>query len=129
MPVGQGIGYRVPASNSALGRVLLSALPDPALAAWLDALQPVAHTPFTLLDKSRIQAAVIAVRHDGFAYVDQEAESGFRSIAVPVRRHDGAPVAALNIGARVERASAARMRDDFLPLLRREAEALGRVLI
>jgi IclR family pca regulon transcriptional regulator len=129
MPVGQGIGYRLPAFNSALGRVLLAALPDPDLDAWFAALEPVAHTPFTLLDKTLIRAAVISVRQDGFAYVDQEAEFGFHSIAVPVTRYDGAPVAALNIGARVERVSSERMRRAFLPLLVREAEALGRVLI
>ncbi len=129
MPVGLGIGYRLPACSSALGRALLCGLADADLDAWLARLTPTAQTPFTLLEKPQIRAAILQARSDGFSYVDQEAEFGFRSIAVPLHRYDGAPVAALNIGARVERASAEQMRGAFLDILRREANDLSRQLI
>jgi IclR family pca regulon transcriptional regulator len=39
----------------------------------------------------------------GYAYVANEVEAGFHSIVVSLRRWDGTPVAALNVGATIER--------------------------
>jgi IclR family transcriptional regulator, pca regulon regulatory protein len=129
LPVGVGIGYRVPAFCSALGRVLLAALDDAALDRFLAALRPTPETARTVLDKARLREAILTVRAHGFAFVDQEAEAGFRSIAVPVRRYDGVVVCALNIGARVERAPAETMLERHLPLLRETAAGLTTQLI
>jgi IclR family pca regulon transcriptional regulator len=129
LPVGIGIGYRLPAFCSALGRVLLAARDDPALDRFLAELRTAPQTGHTLLDKGALRAAILAVRAQGFALVDQEAEAGFRSIAVPVRRYDGRVVCALNIGARVERAPLATMLERHLPLLRETAAALATQLV
>ena len=129
VPAGAGIGYRLPAYCSALGRVLLAALPDPSLAAYLDSTALAAVTPHTLTDRPALLAAIARVRADGFAYVDGEAEYGFRSIAVPLRRFDGTAVAALNIGARVEQADQATMLGRHLETLRSEAAELSGHLV
>jgi IclR family pca regulon transcriptional regulator len=129
LPVGIGVGYRLPAFCSALGRVLLAALDDAALEGFLARLQPVPQTERTVLDKPQLRAAVLAARRQGFAFVDQEAESGFRSIAVPIRRYDGVIVCALNVGARIERASAETMHEVVLPLLLRSATELKNQLV
>jgi IclR family pca regulon transcriptional regulator len=57
--------------------------------------------------------------------VDQEAEAGFRSVAVPLKRFDGTVVAAINIGARVEQADRAVMTGRLLGLLVAEAAELS----
>ena len=124
MPAGAGIGYRLPAYCSALGRVLLAALPEAALAAYLDRTPLVAATPHTLTSRTAVEAAIAAVQEKGFSYVDQEAEPGFRSIAVPLRRFDGVVVAALNIGARVEQVGRAEMLGRHLQTLQSEAAEL-----
>lgn len=119
-----GIGFRVPAFCSALGRVLLAGNP-----AAIDRLQPQALTPRTVTDKSELAAIIDRAAKDGYALSDQEAELGFRSLAVPVRRFDGRAVAALNIGIRIERATPKQMRESFLPLLLAAASELaGRVV-
>jgi IclR family pca regulon transcriptional regulator len=115
-----GVGFRLPAFCTALGRVLLGALDDAALDTFLGALQPAALTPRTVTDRAKLRRFIVDARRHGFALADQEAEIGFRSIAVPVKRYDGATIAALNIGVRVERASLDQMRA-FLPLLREAA--------
>ena len=79
-------------------------------------------TPQTLTDPKRLLAAIIADRARGYSLVDREAEPHFRSIAVPVKRYDGIIVAAINIGAHVDRISTDEMNKRFLPLLREEAE-------
>lgn len=129
LAAGVGIGYRLPSYCSALGRVLLSALTDAALAEEIGGMDLVAQTPFTVTDPKAIVAAVVAVREAGYAFVVQEAEHGFCSIAVPVRKFDGTLVAALNIGTRIERAAPDFIFEVCLPMLRREAEELRQQLV
>lgn len=119
-----GLGFRVPAFCSALGRVLLSETGvDTA------SLQVRQLTPQTVTDARELQKLLAKVAQDGYALADQEAELGFRSLAVPVRRFDGRIVAALNIGVRIERAGPEQMRSDFLPaLLKAAAELRERVV-
>ena len=129
MPAGAGIGYRLPAYCSALGRVLLAALPLDELTAYLGRTPLAAVTSHTLTDRAAVEAAIASVSEKGFAYVDQEAEPGFRSVAVPLRRFDGAVVAALNIGARVEQADRAEMMGRHLQTLLTEAAELSGHLV
>ncbi len=58
-----------------------------------------------------------------------EAEDGFRSLAVPVRRYDGEIVAAINVGAHVDRISTGEMLDRFLPPLKNAAAAAQPLLL
>jgi IclR family transcriptional regulator, pca regulon regulatory protein len=118
MAAGAGIGFKVKAFCSALGRVLLAGLPDAALDRFLDALEPVRMTAMTQTDKTALRAAILATREQGHALVDQEAEPGFRSLAVPIRRYDGRLVAAMNVGLRVESAELADLAKVHLPRLR-----------
>src|SRR5262249_33833044 len=102
---------------------------DPALDALLARLEPRRLTPTTVVGKKELRKAILKARHDGFSLVDQEAEIGFRSILVPVRRHDGKVLAALNIGVRSERCAPATTRGEFLPKLRAAAADLQRQLV
>ncbi|HWK48018.1 MAG TPA: IclR family transcriptional regulator C-terminal domain-containing protein [Stellaceae bacterium] len=129
LPVGAGIGYRLPAYCSALGRVLLAALPDDTLTAYLARTEFVEITPYTVTDPAWLKEEILRVRAAGFAFVDQEAEYGFRSIAVTLRKFDGTSIAALNIGVRSERATAEVMFGSYLTLLREAAEELRPQLI
>ena len=129
VPAGAGIGYRLPAYCSALGRVLLAALSPEVLATYLDDTALSAITPHTLTRRPAVEAAVAVVRENGFSYVDQEAELGFHSVAVPVRRFDGRVIAALNVGARVEQADRAEMIGSHLRTLLTQAEEISGCLI
>lgn len=124
-----GIGFRVPAYCSALGRALLSALDDSEATAVLGRAELVRRTSHTLTTVSEVMREVAQARKNGFALVDREAEDGFRSIAVPVRNVRGSTVAALNIGVRVETATASRMKQDFLPSLQAVAQELTSQLL
>jgi IclR family pca regulon transcriptional regulator len=114
---GVDIGYRLPAFCTAVGRVLLGRMGDADLKTKLAAIPRQALTPQTITEPKRLLAAVIADRERGYALVDREAEPHFRSIAVPVRRYDDVIVAAINIGAHVDRVSTDEMIRRFLPLL------------
>jgi IclR family pca regulon transcriptional regulator len=124
-----GIGLRLPAFCSAVGRVLLSGLPKEQSDAFLKRLQPQAFTPRTVVDKGELRRLLEQVAARGFAIAEEEAELGFRSLAVPVRRVSGNVVFALNTGTRVERGSAKQMQATFLPRLLAEAQALQTQLL
>jgi len=126
---GLDIGYRLPAFCTSVGRVLLSRLPDDELAGALDKMDLVQMTSFTVTDKKKLQKAIVADRAQGYSLVDREAEPGFRSISVPVRRYDGAIVAAINMGAHVDRVSSAEMVEHFLPRLQEAAASVKSMLV
>ena len=126
---GIDVGYRLPAFCTSVGRVLLSRLSDDELAAALAAMDLMPLTPFTVTDRKSLLKAIIADREQGYSLVDREAEPGFRSISVPVRRYDGAIVAAINMGAHVDRVSAAEMIENFLPRLREAAASVKSMLV
>ncbi len=126
---GVDIGYRLPSFCTAVGRALLGRLNDAELKPSLASMKREAMTPQTVTDPKRLLAAIAADRGRGYSLVDREAEPHFRSIAVPVRRYDGTIVAAINIGAHVDRISTEEMVKRFLPLLREGAEeARGQLL-
>src|SRR5579871_3285513 len=114
---GVDIGYRLPSFCTAVGRALLGRLGDAEVKARLSAMRREALTPQSVTDPKRLCAAIVADRTRGFSLVDREAEPHFRSIAVPVKRYDGTIVAAINIGAHVDRISTDEMTKRFLPLL------------
>lgn len=117
LPVSAQIGFRLPALSSSLGRVLLAATDDQELDRFLARAVPAKLTPATVVDKAELRRAVVKARADGFSLVDQEAEPGFRSISVPLKRRDGRVIAALNIGVHSERGPLDIMHNVFLPKL------------
>jgi IclR family pca regulon transcriptional regulator len=128
MSVGLSVGSRLPAYCTSLGRVLLAALPEAELAAYLQTTNVKALTPKTITDKQLLGDIIRGVRSDGFAITDEELELGLRSIAVPVRTHQNRVVAAMNIGVQAARVSAAELVHRFLPILQENAAMLAPLL-
>src|SRR5882724_2493240 len=126
---GLDIGYRLPAFCTSVGRIILGQLDNAALARRLKAMRREALTPQTVTDPKALLAAIIADRDNGYSLVDREAEPHFRSISVPIRRYDGIIIAAINMGAHVDRVSTTEMIDRFLPLLREGAESVKSILL
>ncbi len=117
MSVSLGVGSRLPAHCTSLGRALLSSLSESRLDAFLAQLPPAVaeHT----------RAAVQATRAAGYALVNEELEPGLRSVAMPVRDMRGRCVAAINIGAHAGRATDTVVEHQFLPALRRAVARLA----
>ena len=107
------IGFRLPAISSSLGRVLLAALDAGEFEHRLTRITLQRLTPMTIVDRAQLRLTIRKVREDGYSLVDQEAELGFRSISVPLRRLDGRIIASLNIGAHSRRCTLDTMRSVF----------------
>ena len=128
MSVGLSVGSRLPAYCTSMGRVLLASLPEPELASYMDRIEVKPLTPKTILDKAVLGGIIRQVRLDGFAVTDEELELGLRSIAVPVKNHQGRVLGAMNIGVHAARVSAAEMIHRFLPILQEHAALLTPLL-
>src|SRR5881394_264424 len=106
---GLDIGYRLPAFCTSVGRAMLGQFDDAELASRLPKMRREPMTAQTVTDPKLLLAAIVADRGKGYSLVDREAEPGFRSISVPIRRYDGAIIAAINMGAHVDRVSPLRL--------------------
>jgi IclR family pca regulon transcriptional regulator len=128
MSIDLGIGSRLPAYCTSMGRVLLAGLQPAELRDYL-ARAKLARLTSRTVDTAEALAGVLkAVRRNGYAIVDQELEIGLRSIAVPVIDGEGRSVAAINIGTQSSRISIAEMESRFLPLLSAAAHEAGLLL-
>jgi IclR family pca regulon transcriptional regulator len=128
MSIDLGVGSRLPAYCTSMGRVLLAHLPSSELAAYLRRAKILPHTERTELSKDKLASILEAVRANAYAVVDQELEIGLRSIAVPVADSTGRVAAALNVGAQAARVTIGGMERRFLPLLRAAARDVGMLL-
>ena len=125
MSVTLGVGSRLPAYCTALGRALLASLPPEQAANELSRAELVPHTRFTVTSRQRLAEILAQVRAEGYALNDQELEIGLRAIAVPVRNVADRTVAAMNVSAQAARLSRRELIENALPQLRTAAERLG----
>ncbi|WP_327638488.1 helix-turn-helix domain-containing protein [Kribbella sp. NBC_00482] len=128
MTVALGVGARLPAYPTSMGRVLLSALPDEDLTAYLETLQAEPLTDRTLTDPDDLRASIAQARVDGYALVDQELELGLRSIAAPIHNSRGRVIAALNVSAHASRSTPTSLCEEFLPHLQEAATQITTAL-
>jgi IclR family pca regulon transcriptional regulator len=128
MSIDLGIGSRLPAYCTSMGRVLLAGVAPAELDAYLSRVKLVKLTGRTVTEPAELKVVLTKVRRDGYALVDQELEIGLRSIAVPVADAAGRVVAAINIGTQSSRVSVAEMESKFLPALQAAAHELALLL-
>ena len=124
-----GVGSRLPAFWTSMGRVLLAALPEAELQARLAGLPRTRHTAHTALDDASLLARIGEARAQGWCLVNQELEEGLISIAAPLVDRAGRTVAALNVSGQANRTSEAQMREEMLPALLAAARAIGQRML
>lgn len=128
MAINLGVGSRLPAHCTSMGRVLLAGLDDAALAGRLTTLRLEARTPRTLTDPAALRAELERVRRQGWALVDGELEEGLVSMAAPVVNRVGRVVAAINISGQSARTPVSQMLEQFLPKLLATAQRINGLL-
>jgi IclR family transcriptional regulator, pca regulon regulatory protein len=117
MTISLNVGTRLPAYPTSMGRVLLAGMTDDQLDGYLKRVTLEPLTDHTETDPSAIRDAIIRVREQGWALVDQELEDGVRSIAAPLIGSNGRVIGAVNISAHATRSTLDTLRKQFLPVL------------
>ena len=128
MSITLGVGSRLPASCTSMGRVLLAALPEERAMACLKASPPEALTRHTVTDLDTLRQKLAQTRRQGWCLVNQELEEGLVSIAAPLQDRTGRTVAALNISGQANRTSAKVMQETMLQPLLQAAQTISRLL-
>ena len=117
MTVSINVGTRFPAYATSMGRVLLAALDDAALDAYLAGVELRPLSPRTTTSPEALRAELAKVRRQGWALVDQELEEGLRSVAAPIRDRAGSAVGAVNLSAHASRMTIDAVRRTLVPPL------------
>ena len=103
------VGLRSPAQTTAMGKVLIAALPE---GEWSRLFQPsVPRTPNTIIDREPFVKELRHVCEHGYALDREENEIGVRCVAAPVKDATGRTVAAISISGAAVYISDERQRE------------------
>ena len=94
-----------PANATALGKVLLAAMPKDQLERFLDKHALPRFTPKTIVEREALGAELETVRRNGIAFDDGEYDAEVRCVAAPVRDFLGRVVGAIGISGPMWRLS------------------------
>ena len=89
--------------STALGKAMLSRLPDSDLRRAISQAELKPRTEHTVTDRRLLLRTIQKVREIGFAIDDQENEIGMRCVAAPIVNPDGWPLAALSVSGPTSR--------------------------
>tara|TARA_R110002074_G_scaffold303416_2_gene474607 strand:- start:8587 stop:9366 length:780 start_codon:yes stop_codon:yes gene_type:complete len=126
MAITLSVGTRLPAAYTSMGRVLLAQLPETELEAFLARVKLEAFTGSSVIHSDALRDEIIKVRELGYSVVDQELDSGLRSVAVPVFAGSGESLGAINISTNAARVDMETLMAVYLRRLQKAAEALQR---
>ena len=128
MSISLGVGSRLPAHCTSLGRMLLAGLRDEEALSLLKASDKPALTRHTVTEPDELLARVRQARKQGWCLVNQELEEGLISLAAPLTDRSGRTLAALNISGQANRTPAKMMQETMLPALLEAAATISRLL-
>ncbi|MEO0003733.1 MAG: hypothetical protein RLZZ22_1425 [Pseudomonadota bacterium] len=128
MAYGLHLGARLPAHASSTGRVLLAALPEPELSAWLEGRALARLTPYTVTEPGALRKVLEQIRQQDCCIASEEHEIGVHAVAVPLRDLQGKTVGALNAVLTPARLARGAIQRELLPLLQDAARELRALL-
>jgi IclR family pca regulon transcriptional regulator len=91
------VGSRLPASCTALGKLLLAYLPDAEQEALIASLKLAKGGPNAIASKKALKAELGQISEEGLAADDEELAAGVQAIAAPVRSSGGEVIAAVGL--------------------------------
>ncbi|MGH3375458.1 MAG: IclR family transcriptional regulator [Actinoallomurus sp.] len=94
------VGMQVALHCTAIGKALLSRLPEAEVNAVVAATSPlIRHTPKTIVEPDRLLAELAAVRERGYAIDDEENERDVRCVGAAVHDRHGTAIGAVSVSA------------------------------
>jgi IclR family transcriptional regulator, pca regulon regulatory protein len=124
LTVNLGVGRRSPAYCTAIGRLLLGALPEPELIELFRRRRPTKLTSHTVTSVPALLRIIERDRKQGWSLVSREYNDSICSIAVPVYSHTNQLMAAVSIIGTPIRTSPEKMVSTMLPRLKKTAERI-----
>jgi IclR family KDG regulon transcriptional repressor len=91
------IGSELPVHSTALGKALLAHLPTAQVLELIAERGLARSTPKTIVSKTKLLQELEAVRRQGYAIADEEADRGLCALAAPIFDADGMARAAVSV--------------------------------
>jgi IclR family transcriptional regulator, KDG regulon repressor len=106
------VGRRIPAHVTALGKMLLSALPDREVQSrYENAEELETMTPFSITSMTQLLKELAKVRESGIAFDDSESTPDVQCMAAPVYNHNGEMIAAMSVSVLTTRINPERRKE------------------
>jgi IclR family acetate operon transcriptional repressor len=121
------LGARAPLHASGVGKAMLAAMADGAVAATLAKRGLMRHTANTIVDRERLAAELRTTRERGYAIDDEEHADGLRCVAAPIWDDNGEPWAAISLAGPTSRITIERI-DELGRLVRTTADVITAAL-
>lgn len=125
LTVSLGLGSRLPAFCTSIGRLLLAQLPAADLEDFFSRAELRPRTMQTRFSRPDLEEIFRTARNAEYVIVDEELQPGLRAIAVPVRSASGEVVAGISASVNVERVTEADMLQRLLPAMQAAATEIG----
>jgi len=103
MRISTAAGSRLPVNTTAVGKAILSGLPDEELHAIINGIPLVKFTDYTICDQNTLLENIKRVRISGYAEDFEELEIGLTCVAAPIFNHTGKAFAAISISGPTSR--------------------------
>lgn len=118
------VGSRVPAHCTAIGKLMLSRLPEPELTATLEAMPRSSYTANTITEIDALRDALNETRRDGIGTDNQEFMHGVVCVAVPIIGEGGRSLGGIAVSAPEARMTLNEMLG-FVPQMKDAAARLS----
>jgi IclR family pca regulon transcriptional regulator len=123
--LGIGLGSRLPAHCTAMGKLLLANLPEDEQSDLLGTMKLTKPGPNTITSKKALRDELDQIHEENFAVDDQELAAELHSIAAPVRNDAREVVAAVSLEADISMITLAELVDALSPHLVSTADRIS----
>lgn len=120
-----GVGARLPAYCTAMGKAWLAELPIPERDRLVRTIKFKRFTDYTVTDRAALVRELETAHARGFAVSDNEMVVGLRAAGAAIKDRDGVPVAALSVAISADRIGRAELEREIGPRVRAAALAIG----
>lgn len=121
------IGYRSPLHSSALGKIILSNMPESKWQEYVDKIGLEPRTHSTITDPNTFYNHLRKAQIQNFCVDNMENEEGIRCVASPLRDHTGNVIAAVSVSGSTLTMTMEKV-DNILPLLLEKALLISQSL-
>ena len=128
MTIGLSVGTKLPAIYTSMGRVMLAQLPTEILDEYLAGIKLAPPTAQSIRTIKELRTEIDKVRSQGFCILDEELETGLRSIGVSIGSHVNDTYAAINVSVPAARFSVEEMKNIIWPVLQKTSREINNEL-
>ncbi len=119
-----GMGSRLPAYCTSVGRVLLAQMSDADLENYFETVDLRLYTEYTVVDKEELLKIIHDTRALGYSVVDQEYETGLIAIAIPIKIRGVKDLMSLSVTSSNKSCKASDLVTRYMDKMQRTSEEI-----